>query len=194
MPKRDSAHMTAQRERILQAALACISAHGVEGTSIEHIRKAAGLSTGTLYRYFANKEDLVVAALEHFSTYETAVPVPKDWAEYRDGLMTEKRPTGLTSAELDSAMLHLMAGALSADYLRAAIRPVIERNLAEQRQVVEALVKAGGIEITGTPEQTVRAVAAVGIGMSWLAALSGQSAEAAAEEAAGIIDRLVKPR
>ena len=192
MPKRDSTHMTAQRERILQAALGCIGAYGVEGTSIAHIRKAAGLSAGTIYRYFASKEDLVVAALEHFSTYETAVPIPGNWAEYRAGLMKEKRPTGLSSAELDSAMLHLMAAALSADYLRAAIRPVIERNLAEQRQVVEALVKAGGIEIAGTPEETVRAVAAVGIGMSWLAALSRQSAEAAAEEAAGIIDRLVR--
>ncbi len=194
MPKRDSAHMAAQRERILQAALACIGAHGVEGTSIEHIRKAAGLSAGTIYRYFASKEDLVVAVLEHFSTHETAAPVPRDWAEYLAGLTKEKRPTGLSSAELDSAMLHLIAAALSADYLRAAIRPVIERNLAEQRQVVEALVKAGGTEIAGTPEQTVRAIAAVGIGMSWLAALSGQSAEDAAEEAAGIIERLFKPR
>lgn len=194
MPKRDSAHMAAQRERILQAALACIGAHGVEGTSIEHIRKAAGLSAGTIYRYFASKEELVVAVLEHFSTHETAVPAPRDWAEYLAGLMKEKRPTGLSSAELDSAMLHLMAAALSADYLRAAIRPVIERNLAEQRQMVEVLVKASGTEIAGTPEQMVRTIAAVGIGMSWLAALSGQSAEDAAEEAAGIIERLFKPR
>ena len=87
-----------------------------------------------------------------------------------------------------------MAAALSADYLRAAIRPVIERNLAEQRQVLEALVKSGGADIAGTPEETVRAVSAVGIGMSWLAVLSGQSTEAATEEAVAIIDRLVKPR
>ena len=194
MPKRDSTHMAAQRERILRAALSCIAAHGVEGTSIAHIRKAAELSAGTIYRYFANKEDLVVAVLEHFSTHEAAVPVPKDWADYRAGLMKEKRPTGLSSAALDSAMLQLMAAALSADYLRAAIRPVIERNLAEQRQVLEALVKSGGAEIAGTPEETVRAVSAVGIGMSWLAVLSGQSTEAATEEAVAIIDRLVKPQ
>lgn len=45
-----------RRDAILQAALACFAAHGVEATTIEMIRAASGASTGSLYHHFGNKE------------------------------------------------------------------------------------------------------------------------------------------
>lgn len=53
-----------QRERILDAAERLIAAHGVAGTSIEALVKAAGVSSVTFYELFEGKEECFVAAFE----------------------------------------------------------------------------------------------------------------------------------
>lgn len=53
-----------QRERILDASERLIAEHGVAGTSIEAIVKAAGVSSVTFYEFFADKEECFVAAFD----------------------------------------------------------------------------------------------------------------------------------
>lgn len=48
-----------KRRRILDAALVAFAARGYHGTAVPEVAAAAGVGTGTLYRYFANKEALV---------------------------------------------------------------------------------------------------------------------------------------
>ena len=48
-----------KRRRILDAALPVFAAKGYHGTAVPDVAEAAGVGTGTLYRYFANKEALV---------------------------------------------------------------------------------------------------------------------------------------
>jgi AcrR family transcriptional regulator len=48
-----------KRRIILDAALAAFAARGYHGTAVPEVADAAGVGTGTLYRYFANKEALV---------------------------------------------------------------------------------------------------------------------------------------
>ena len=48
-----------QRRIILDAALEAFAARGYHGTAVPEVAEAAGVGTGTLYRYFANKEALV---------------------------------------------------------------------------------------------------------------------------------------
>ncbi len=48
-----------KRRVILDAALAAFAARGYHGTAVPEVAAAAGVGTGTLYRYFANKEALV---------------------------------------------------------------------------------------------------------------------------------------
>ena len=48
-----------KRRIILDAALAAFAARGYHGTAVPEVADAAGVGTGTLYRYFANKESLV---------------------------------------------------------------------------------------------------------------------------------------
>ncbi len=48
---------TPQRRRlILEAALACFDARGIESTTIDDIRRQAGVSIGSLYHHFGSKE------------------------------------------------------------------------------------------------------------------------------------------
>ncbi|MEJ7598429.1 MAG: TetR/AcrR family transcriptional regulator [Kofleriaceae bacterium] len=48
-----------KHRRILDAALATFAARGYHGTTVPEVAAAAGVGTGTLYRYFEHKEALV---------------------------------------------------------------------------------------------------------------------------------------
>lgn len=62
MAKRES---TEERKRqILEAAAVCFARHGFHGASMPAICAEAGLSPGTVYRYFRSKDDLIEAMVE----------------------------------------------------------------------------------------------------------------------------------
>ena len=49
------------REQITEAAIALFADHGFEGTTVDDIAAAAEVSRRTFFRYFARKEDVVLA-------------------------------------------------------------------------------------------------------------------------------------
>lgn len=49
------------RERILDAALELFEERGFDATAVPEIARRAGVATGSIYRYFASKDDLVNA-------------------------------------------------------------------------------------------------------------------------------------
>jgi AcrR family transcriptional regulator len=49
---------------ILDAALAVFAARGYRNTRLEDVGEAAGVTKGTIYHYFANKEELLLRAIE----------------------------------------------------------------------------------------------------------------------------------
>jgi AcrR family transcriptional regulator len=53
----------ATRERILEAAYACVARWGLSKTSVEDVGREAGLSRSTLYRYFPGGRDELLAAV-----------------------------------------------------------------------------------------------------------------------------------
>jgi AcrR family transcriptional regulator len=53
------------RDRILSVAARLFEASGFEGTSVAAILRAADVNSGSLYHFFASKEVLLVAVLEH---------------------------------------------------------------------------------------------------------------------------------
>ncbi|RJP21545.1 MAG: TetR/AcrR family transcriptional regulator [Candidatus Abyssobacteria bacterium SURF_5] len=54
----------ARRQAILDAARECFFRNGFDATTISHIAETVELSTGTLYLYFRNKEEIYVSILE----------------------------------------------------------------------------------------------------------------------------------
>lgn len=55
----------AKRQAILDAAIAEFSAHPYAGASISRIVTAAGIAKGSLYQYFANKQDFFLYLVEY---------------------------------------------------------------------------------------------------------------------------------
>lgn len=56
---------TPTEERILTAALAVIGRRGVRRLGMQEVAEAAGVSRGTLYRYFPSKDHVLAAAAEY---------------------------------------------------------------------------------------------------------------------------------
>jgi TetR/AcrR family transcriptional repressor of nem operon len=54
------------KARIVEAAMALFWEHGYERTAIADITAAAGVRSGSLYHFFATKEDVLTAVLERY--------------------------------------------------------------------------------------------------------------------------------
>ncbi len=53
-------------QELLEAALRVFAARGYRNTRLDEVAAAAGVTKGALYHYFANKEDLLLRALEEY--------------------------------------------------------------------------------------------------------------------------------
>ncbi len=72
-----------KRQRILDAALDLFEKRGFDGVAVPEIAREAGVATGTIYRHFKTKEELVNALYRHWkSAYNEQIlgPVPEGLA------------------------------------------------------------------------------------------------------------------
>ena len=67
------AHLADNRKRILAAARSLVSAGGWPEAQVSHVAAAAGVATGTVYRYFPSKAELFVEVLSTVSQREVDV-------------------------------------------------------------------------------------------------------------------------
>jgi TetR/AcrR family transcriptional repressor of nem operon len=61
------------KTRLLDAALHVIRAKGYSAARIEDVCEAAGLTKGSFFHHFRSKEDLALAAAEHFSAFADSI-------------------------------------------------------------------------------------------------------------------------
>jgi AcrR family transcriptional regulator len=64
MPKVTQEYRDARREQILAAARRCFARDGFHATSMQDLFLESGLSSGAVYRYFASKDDVIIAIAE----------------------------------------------------------------------------------------------------------------------------------
>ncbi len=86
-----------RREQICRAAAVVIAREGFAGTTMRMVAEEAGVSTGMLNHYFANRQDLLTQALVYVSE--------RTQNRYREAI--EQIPPGIErlSALLDSALM-----------------------------------------------------------------------------------------
>ncbi len=103
---------TAKRQQILEGARRCFLAQGFDGTSINDIVKAAGVSKGTVYAYFTSKEKL----------FETLVYQDRRrQAEQSTMILDDGRPVADVLYDFGVTMVKLM----SSDESIAQVRTVL---------------------------------------------------------------------
>ncbi|WP_405853808.1 TetR/AcrR family transcriptional regulator [Streptomyces sp. NBC_01515] len=131
MPRVSQAHLDARRQQIVDAARARFASHGFARTSMADIVTESGLSNGAIYRYFASKDEIVVAVCEQG---------------------TEALPKTLTAEAVEGFLEHVRALArdtgharlVAQIYAEAAVSPplaaVVQQQLAAMRAAVAELV------------------------------------------------------
>ena len=136
------------RERLLNTATALLDKEGIQSVGINRLIAEAGVALMTLYRQFGDKDTLVAASLEHWST---------DWLQWltdeldRHGTDPEARFNGLFDALGDwftSDRFHGSFNASAATELRGEpdhpAHRVIKGHRLAVRQLLEDLAKAAG--------------------------------------------------
>lgn len=68
LKRRGSSHAAPEVRyaQLMTAALNCFAEYGYHGTTMDKVAEVAGLSKGSLYRFFQSKEDLLLAMLDEW--------------------------------------------------------------------------------------------------------------------------------
>lgn len=74
------------RIKLLDAALRQLRLRGYAGTSVDDICRAAGVTKGSFFHYFASKEDLALAAAEHFAAMARGLFAAAPYHQHADPL------------------------------------------------------------------------------------------------------------
>ena len=140
------------RQQLFEAAAKVFQEQGIGAASIDAIAEAAGLTRGALYSNFANKDELIVAMLEHH--------VDQSIRHYRDMLAAHPEPgdfvTSLRTAERSprdplgrTPLLHLELILYVARLERR--RPDLRERLRTRRaliaEIIEKFNRSGGLAI-----------------------------------------------
>jgi TetR/AcrR family transcriptional regulator, transcriptional repressor of aconitase len=147
LPKVDQEHLDARRQQIVDAARTRFASHGFARTSMVDIVTESELSTGAIYRYFASKDELVIAVCEQASsalpdalTYEAV----NSFLEHVRVLAREKGHARLTAQIYAEAAVSPSLAAIVEQQLatlRAAVRDLIPDGRSDEAEpIAEAFV------------------------------------------------------
>ena len=93
MPRISAERASAQRERILDAALTCFAREGFHAATMQDIVAESGLSPGAIYGYFKGKTEVVMAI-----------------ATERHAMERQRMREALAAADLDTSLVRLIEG------------------------------------------------------------------------------------
>ena len=103
-----------KRERILDAAVKVFAKKGFHATRVSEVAKAAGVADGTIYLYFASKDDILVSLFE-------------DRVEKLLAYMKDELPKSPTAAGKMRRVIELQLGLLEGERDLAEVITVIIR-------------------------------------------------------------------
>ncbi|MDQ0991503.1 TetR/AcrR family transcriptional regulator [Streptomyces sp. V3I7] len=137
-PKQDRSRAT--RQRLLEAAVACLAEHGWAGSTVSVVAERAGVSRGAAQHHFPTREDLFTAAVEYV-------------AEERSTALRDLFPEGpadrravvtalvdLYTGPLFRAALHLWVAASDEDQLRPRVTELEARVGRETHRIAVELL------------------------------------------------------
>jgi AcrR family transcriptional regulator len=119
-PKQDRSRAT--RQRLLEAAVACLAEHGWAGSTVSVVAERAGVSRGAAQHHFPTREDLFTAAVEYVAEERSTALR----ALFPHGAADDRRTVvaalvDLYTGPLFRAALHLWVAASNEDQLRPRV-------------------------------------------------------------------------
>ncbi|MFD3517777.1 TetR/AcrR family transcriptional regulator [Streptomyces sp. NPDC058657] len=136
-PKQDRSRAT--RQRLLEAAVACLAERGWAGSTVSVVAERAGVSRGAAQHHFPTREDLFTAAVEYVaeerSTALRALPGHHVGAVVR-------AVVDLYTGPLFRAALHLWVAASNEEQLHARVTELEARVGRETHRIAVELLHA----------------------------------------------------
>ncbi|MYR37532.1 TetR family transcriptional regulator [Streptomyces sp. SID4944] len=136
-PKQDRSRAT--RQRLLEAAVACLAEHGWSGSTVSVVAERAGVSRGAAQHHFPTREDLFTGAVEYVAEERSAalraLPV-QGRAEVVAALVD------LYTGPLFRAALQLWVAASNEDQLRPRVTELEARVGRETHRIAVELLGA----------------------------------------------------
>lgn len=165
--KRAAKPPSAQRERILAAAMACFARDGFHGASMQKICAEAGMSPGALYRYFPSKESIIAAIVEgeraqRLSLFDAVARAPSILTALTDCMRLMLQEGALPTAQLGP---EIMAEAIRNAGLRAAIEPCEAETRGDLREALEKATAQGEVDPGLDLDSVVMMLQIIGDGM-----------------------------
>jgi AcrR family transcriptional regulator len=140
-PKQDRSRAT--RQRLLEAAVACLAEHGWAGSTVSVVAERAGVSRGAAQHHFPTREDLFTAAVEYVAEERSSALrelFPGGAADDRRAVLAAI--VGLYTGPLFRAALHLWVAASDEDQLRARVTELEARVGRETHRIAVELLGA----------------------------------------------------
>jgi AcrR family transcriptional regulator len=141
-PKQDRSRAT--RQRLLQAAVACLAEHGWAGSTVAVVAERAGVSRGAAQHHFPTREDLFTAAVEYVAEERSLAlraVFPRGSAA-GDRRAVVAAIVDLFTGPVFRAALQLWVAASNEDQLRARVTELEERIGRETHHVAVELLGA----------------------------------------------------
>jgi AcrR family transcriptional regulator len=179
--------------RIVATAAEVFGERGYHAANLEDVAERLDVTKGSLYYYFAGKDELAAAAIETLGT---------DWTERLEGLPAEGPPAqrlrtllrehiAIAVREYPAALRLFLVPDAWPDALRARIHDMRRRHDQVFRRVVREGVAAGEFAVVGE-DATLQAMhAAMSQAPLWCAHLSGTHQDRAIDDLADTLMKLV---
>ncbi|MFG3498091.1 TetR/AcrR family transcriptional regulator [Streptomyces sp. NPDC047928] len=168
-PKQDRSRAT--RQRLLEAAVACLARRGWAGSTVSVVAEHAGVSRGAAQHHFPTREDLFTAAVEY---------VAEERSHALRALPGKSRPevvaalVDLYTGPLFRAALHLWVAASNEEQLRPRVTELEARVGRETHHIAVELL--GADESVPGVRETVQGLLDMARGLGLATLLTDDSA------------------
>ncbi|WP_406726902.1 TetR/AcrR family transcriptional regulator [Streptomyces sp. GD-15H] len=142
VPKQDRSRAT--RQRLLEAAVACLAEHGWAGSTVLVVAERAGVSRGAAQHHFPTREDLFTAAVEYVAEERSTAlrALFPEGAAAGDRRAVVAALVDLYTGPLFRAALHLWVAASNEEQLRPRVTELEARVGRETHRIAVDLLGA----------------------------------------------------
>jgi AcrR family transcriptional regulator len=136
----DAALVARRRSQVLGAAIELFSKRGYHATTVKDIAGRAGVSTGLVYQYFGDKEDILFLALQAvLDTYKERIPRAIEGTA--DPLQRFRAAVHAYCRVIDANIAATVLVYRETKSLSRARRDVIKRKETETNALIEAQIR-----------------------------------------------------
>lgn len=185
--------VAARREQILEAATRVFAEKGFRRATTREVAREAGVSEGTIYNYFEDKDALLLAILDVLNETERRAEdfeagLATDFESFVEEYLRRRMALIWENREIFRVVLSEML--VNTELRDRYLRQVVEPTMKISEENFRSRIEQGKARATDPP-LAMRAVAGAVLGLLVLGLLGDEEVVARWDEASGVLSRLL---